>query len=289
MEHDMERGGLTRRQLIGGLTAALAAWHGGSHAAAPTLLLARDAPADVDPAGFLVSEKLDGVRALWDGRMLRTRSGLVVAAPGWFAARLPAVPLDGELWMGRGRFEPLCAAVRRRVPRDDEWRGIGLHAFDLPAAAGPFAARAARLLALARSAGSPSFAAVEQLRVADRAELRRRLDAVVHAGGEGLVLHRADAPFHTGRSDALLKLKPIDDADAVVVGHVPGRGRLAGRMGALQVRDADGRHFQIGTGFDDATRSDPPPVGSTVTYTHRGRTAYGVPRFASYLRVRPDL
>lgn len=285
----MERDGLTRRQLIGGLAGGLAAWHSGSRAAAPALLLAREAPADIDPAGYLVSEKLDGVRAFWDGRSLRTRSGITIAAPAWFVARLPAQSLDGELWMDRRRFEPLCAAVRRQVPRDSEWQRIGFHAFDLPDAPGPFAARATRLGDLVARLDAPSLVAVEQSTLRDRGALRQRLDAVVSAGGEGLMLHRADAPFHTGRSDALLKLKPIDDADAVVVGHVPGRGRLAGRMGALQVRDAEGRRFQLGTGFDDATRADPPPIGSTVTYTYRGRTAYGVPRFASYLRLRADL
>lgn len=286
----MERSsGVTRRQLIGGLAAGIVAWPGRGHSAAPAWTLAREAPVDIDPAGFLVSEKLDGVRALWDGRTLRTRSGLVLAAPAWFTAPLPKQALDGELWMGRSRFEPLCAAVRRQRPRDDEWRAIAFQGFELPGAQGPFADRAARLVELAQSAGSSSFAAVAQFRVADRADLRHRLDAVVRAGGEGLMLHRADAPFRTGRSDVLLKLKPIDDADALVVGHVPGRGRLAGRMGALQVRDADGMRFQIGTGFDDATRADPPPVGSVVTYTYRGRTAYGVPRFASFLRVRADL
>lgn len=285
----MERDGLTRRQLIGAFAGGLAAWHSGSRAAAPALMLAREAPADIDPAGFLVSEKLDGVRALWDGRALRTRNGLVLAAPAWFTAPLPTQALDGELWMGRGRFEPLCAAVRRQRPRDDEWRAVAFQGFDLPGAQGPFAERAARLVELAQSADPSSFAAVAQFRVADRADLKRRLDAVVRAGGEGLMLHRADAPFRTGRSDALLKLKPIDDADALVVGHVPGRGRLAGRMGALQVRTEDGTHFQIGTGFDEATRADPPPVGSTVTFTYRGRTAYGVPRFASFLRLRADL
>jgi DNA ligase-1 len=285
MGHD----GFTRRRLLGGLAATLATWHAAGEAAAPALTLARDAPADVDPTGFLVSEKLDGVRAFWDGRSLCTRSGIPIAAPRWFVARLPEAALDGELWMGRGTFEALCAAVRRRRPRDDEWRAVAFHVFELPGAAGPFAARAARLHELAAQANVASLVAVEQVGVPDRAGLRRRLDAVVRGGGEGLVLHRADAPFRTGRSAAVLKLKPVDDADAVVVGHVAGRGRLAGRMGALQVRDADGVQFQIGTGFDDATRADPPPLGSTVTYTYRGRTAYGTPRFASFLRMRADL
>jgi DNA ligase-1 len=286
-EHDM---GVTRRHLLAGLAAGLGVWNGVGRAAAlpPAFLLAREAADDVDPAGFLVSEKLDGVRAMWDGRSLRLRSGLGVAAPEWFTASLPAQPLDGELWLARGRFEPLCAAVRRQNPRDAEWRQISYRVFELPGAPGPFSARSDALRALTARANCAHLTAVEQSTVADRFALRRRLDDVVRAGGEGLVLHRADAPYHTGRSDALLKLKPIDDADAVVVGHVPGRGRFTGRMGALKVRSEEGAVFLIGTGFDDATRADPPAIGSTVTYTHRGRTANGVPRFASFLRVRGD-
>ena len=116
--------------------------------------------------------------------------------------------------------------------------------------------------------------------------LQRRLDEVVAAGGEGLMLHRADALYETGRSASLLKLKPLHDAEARVIGHVAGRGRHAGRMGALRVRSPAGVDFLLGTGFSDAERESPPPLGSWVTFTHRGFTADGVPRFASFLRVR---
>lgn len=280
---------LSRRSCL----AALAGWACSSAASAasgaPALLLAREGSLDVDPAGWLISEKYDGVRALWDGRALRFRSGLAVAAPGWFTARLPAQALDGELWLGRGRFEALAGAVRRQQPRDDEWRAISYRIFELPDAPGDFAARAARIRSVVARVGWAPLVAVEQQPVPDRAALRRRFDEVIAAGGEGLMLHRADAAYEAGRSGALLKLKPVQDAEAVVVGHVPGRGKHAGRLGALQVRGDDGTAFVIGTGFDDAQRASPPPVGSTVTYTYRGTTAAGVPRFASFLRVRADL
>ena len=113
-----------------------------------------------------------------------------------------------------------------------------------------------------------------------------RLDAVVAAGGEGLMLHRADAPYVTGRSDALLKLKPRLDAEATVLAHLPGRGRLVGMMGALLVETPSGVRFQLGTGFTDAERREPPPVGAQVTYVYRELTRDGVPRFASYWRRR---
>ena len=73
-----------------------------------------------------------------------------------------------------------------------------------------------------------------------------------------------------------------------MIGHQPGQGRHAGRLGALRVRDAQGRGFEIGTGFTDAQREDPVPLGATVTYTFRGRTVTGLPRFASFKRLRAD-
>lgn len=283
--------GLTRRALLAGLGIG---WAGAGlarsvSAVPPALLLARDAPDDVDPAGHLVSEKFDGVRAFWDGRTLRFRSGLPVAAPHWFVERLPEAPLDGELWLARGRFEALAGAVRRQAPRDEEWRAISYRIFELPGAPGPFAARAERVRAIVDRAAWAPLVAVDQAEVADRAALQARLDEVLRAGGEGLMLHRADAPYQAGRSDALLKLKAVHDADALVVGHLPGRGRLAGKMGALRVRDEHGAVFLIGSGFDDALRADPPALGRTVTYSYRGRTAAGLPRFASFLRVRHDV
>jgi DNA ligase-1 len=282
----------TRRRFTGLVSVALAlplAFRPGRAAAradSVPLLLAREAASDTDPAGYLVSEKFDGVRALWDGQTLRFRSGLPVPAPGWFTARLPAVRLDGELWLARGGFEAGSGFVRRQTPRDDEWRQMHYLLFEQPGGAGDFALRAARLREIARATDWPQLVAVEQVPVADREALQRRLVAVVRAGGEGLVLHRADAPYRTGRGADLLKLKPLHDAEAVVVGHQAGQGRLAGCMGALRVRTAGGAEFLLGTGFSDAQRADPPPTGTLVTYTYRGRTAQGLPRFASFLRLR---
>ena len=252
---------------------------------APPIALLSEARPDIDPAGYLVSEKLDGVRAIWDGSGLRFRSGRPVAAPGWFTEALPPVALDGELWGGRERFDVVSGTVRRSTPDDAGWRALRLMVFDLPGATGDFATRAARIAALAAASRSAVWTAVEQAQLPDRAALHRRLDSVVRGGGEGLVLHRADALWSPGRSSALWKLKPLQDAEAQVLAHEPGRGRLADVMGALRVRTADGVEFRVGTGFTDAERRDPPPVGSWISYTHRGLTPSGVPRFASYWRL----
>jgi DNA ligase-1 len=124
--------------------------------------------------------------------------------------------------------------------------------------------------------------------VIDRPSLQAHLAAVLKAGGEGLMLHRADAPYESGRSDTLLKLKPWLDAEAIVVGHRPGKGKYAGQLGALRVQLPDGRLFSLGTGFTDAQRRAPPPIGATVTYRYRELTASGLPRFASFVRLREE-
>ncbi len=254
--------------------------------ATPRALLANVANINIDPAPYLISEKYDGVRALWDGKTLRSRAGNVIAAPAWFIAKLPSRPLDGELWAARGQFEKLSGAVRKMTPQDDEWRQIKYMVFELPDAPGTFAERYEQIKQIVAQANFPQLVAVEQFRLPDNAALRRKLEEIVRAGGEGLMLHRADAPYVTGRNDALLKLKPLEDAEATVIGYVPGKGKYTGKMGALQVETADGKRFNIGTGFTDAVRANPPAIGTVITFTYRGLTKNGLPRFASYLRIR---
>lgn len=252
----------------------------------PALLQAMVHAPHFDPRRYLVSEKLDGVRAIWDGQRLRFRSGRPIAAPAWFVAGLPQQALDGELWLGRGRFDELSGLVRSEVPNDAAWRAVRYLVFELPGASGHFAERAATIERLVQQAALPWLQAVQQRRVDGRATLQQWLDDVVRAGGEGLMLHLADAAYTTGRSEVLLKLKPALDAEALVVGHRPGRGRLTGLLGALEMQLPDGRRFLLGTGLSDAQRRDPPPIGSIVSYRYRGLTSTGLPRFASYLRLR---
>lgn len=277
--------GLLRALMLGlALLAPVAATAG----AAPEILLANVYRAQVDVTQYLVSEKLDGVRALWDGRSLRFRSGKPIHAPAWFLAGLPQQALDGELWMGRGSFEQLSGAVRKEIPVDGEWRQVRYMIFELPGASGSFRERVDQISLLVRQANVSWLQQVEQFRVADDASLRQRFAAVVAAGGEGLMLHRADAVYETGRSDTLLKLKPWLDADAEVVGHRAGKGRHAGSLGALLVRTPEGKTFLLGTGFSDELRRNPPPIGAWVSYRYRELTSTGLPRFASFLRTRED-
>ncbi len=252
------------------------------------LLLAKVYNDDVDPRDYWVSEKLDGVRAFWDGRRLISRNGYPFRAPPWFTRGFPETPMDGELWMGRNTYDALSAAVRRTEPVDAEWRKIGFMVFDLPAAAGHFTQRYERLARIVTGTASPHLRLVEQFRVADKHELLEQLDDLVREGAEGLMLHRADSVYTAGRSDDLLKLKLYQDAEAVVIAHNPGKGKYAGRMGSLLVETGEGKRFYIGSGFSDEQRLSPPPPGAVITYKYYGLTSNGIPRFASFLRVRDE-
>ena len=258
-------------------------------AAAPELLLAEVDDGTVDPAAYWVSEKYDGVRAFWDGQVLRFRSGRPIAAPAWFVAALPAVPLDGELWLGRGQFTTLVGIVRKTRPVDAEWRQVRYLLFELPGAPGSFTERRAALAQIAVRQNVAWLVAAPQFRVADRTELAAALQGVLAEGGEGLMLHRADAPYQSGRSAVLLKVVPEREAEATVLGYIAGKGALRGQMGALRVRSAAGVEFVLGSGFTLAERRDPPPIGSRVTYRYRELGENGVPRFARYLRRFPEL
>ncbi|TXG97090.1 MAG: DNA ligase [Rhodocyclaceae bacterium] len=256
--------------------------------AAPEILLANVYRNEIDPAPYLVSEKLDGVRAIWDGQSLKTRSGRLIKAPAWFVDALPVVALDGELWIARQRFDEVSGIVRREVPIDAEWRKVRYMLFELPGAGGTFAERVEQMQAIIAKAKVPWLHVIEQRPAVNQENLKKWLARVVKQGGEGLMLHRADAPYETGRSDTLLKLKPALDDEGVVIRHLPGKGKYEGMLGALEIRLADGKLLRLGSGFSDEQRKNPPQPGAVVTYRYRDLTANGVPRFATFLRVRDE-
>ena len=241
-----------------------------------------------DASLYRVSEKLDGVRAYWNGRELLSRSGHRFSAPDWFVAGFPDSPLDGELWLGRGNFEALSAAVRRYQAVDSEWRNIRFMVFDLPASTQPFEARLRVLQQLIPSSQSTYLQLIEQRLVNDNAELAEWLSQVDTDGGEGLMLRHRHSVYQTGRNQDLLKLKQFQDAEAQVLAHLPGLGKYQGMLGALLVETPDGRRFKLGTGFSDQQRQQPPPIGATITYRYQGKTSQQLPRFASFMRIRNE-
>lgn len=270
------------------LSAWVLLWMATAQAARPPALELVDVyPGHLDLSRYWVSEKFDGVRGYWDGRQLWTRGGQHVDVPDWFTAGWPDTAMDGELWVGYGKFSHASAIVRSADADAALWHEVSYHVFDLPGRGGGFDARVPAIRKVVARIDEPWVRAIRQFHVADGKALQAALKRVLDKGGEGLVLHRGDAAYEAGRGVGLYKLKPYRDAEAKVIGVHPGQGRLDGMMGSLQVRTPEGREFAIGTGFSDAERADPPRIGAWITYRYNGLTATGLPRFARFLHMRP--
>ena len=185
--------------------------------------------------------------------------------------------------MGRGTFERRSGIVRRQATRDDAWCGVRYMVFDLPGRAGTFDQRLVHLQELLSGVETSRIELVEQFRIADDAELMALLDRIVACGGEGLMLRKGDSHYRRGRSDDLLKLKLHQLAEAVVVAHLPGRGKYTGMLGSLVVEMPDGSRFKLGTGFTrrkSLAAHLPSALRSRTSTTARPATAFS--RFASF-------
>jgi DNA ligase-1 len=285
------RGDAAEETRIGGALPqrpAKSAAEGADEDSGPPLLLAESWDNATDLTDWWMSEKLDGVRAYWDGKQFLSRQGNIYHAPDWFIEGLPAVPLDGELWIDRKKFQRTVSIVRRQ-DKSDLWKEVRYLIFDAPAATGGFEDRLAFLKdALAK--GTTKFASQHaHERCKSLEALRAELARIEALAGEGLMLRQPGSKYVAGRSSSLLKVKTFHDAEAVVIGHQAGAGRHQGRMGALLVRLPNGTDFAIGTGFSDRERENPPAVGATVTFRYQELSDAGVPRFPSWVGLRLDV
>lgn len=253
----------------------------------PSILLAERWENDVDLTGWWMSEKLDGLRAYWDGKQFLSRQGNLFHAPDWFMSGLPDVPLDGELWIARKTFQRASGIVRRQ-DKSDLWREVTYVVFDAPAMPAPFEERTAFLTDHLKRHAPPHARAHEQVRCLGVDHLRSELVRVESLGGEGLMLRQPGSKYEGGRSSTLLKVKTFHDDEARVIDHVPGKGKHKGRLGAVMVELKNGTRFSVGTGFSDVERSNPPPVGSLITFRYQELSDGGVPRFPSFVGVRVD-
>ncbi len=253
----------------------------------PDVMLAEIYKQGIDVSQYWISEKLDGVRARWDGQQLISRGGMVFSPPAWFIAGFPSIPLDGELWIARGRYEDTSSIVRKKEPHEG-WRAIRLMVFDLPEHGGAFHQRVFAMRQLIEQADAPYLSIIAQQMVNSEEELRERFQAVLNRKGEGLMLHRKTAQYARGRTHDLLKLKPFTDAEATVIGYRPGKGKFSGQVGSLKVRSDQGVIFYVGSGLSNEQRRNPPPLHSRITFRYQGLTKYGVPRFPVFLRIRNE-
>lgn len=254
---------------------------------APKLLLAHSWDGEKDLTGWWLSEKLDGVRAYWDGTKFISRLGNAYNAPDWFRREMPPVSLDGELWIERGSFNRVVGAVKKHSPIQREWEPVRYYVFDVPTLGGGFEYRMSSIANLAKD--FPFIVPVPHLPCEGNDALRIQLQYMDSIGAEGLMARMPGSFYEGKRSSTLLKIKSFKDAEAIVLSYQAGKGKHAGRMGALRCRMLpDGPLFKIGTGFSDHDRENPPKVGSTVSFAYQELTKDGVPRFPSFMRVRND-
>ncbi|MFT7008359.1 MAG: DNA ligase-1 [Colwellia sp.] len=238
---------------------------------------------------YWLSEKLDGMRGYWNGTDLLTRQGNLVHSPKWFTKNWPNTIIDGELWVKRNYFQQTLSCVRKKKIDEICWQFVRFMIFDLPEHGGTFTQRITAMQKLTTKVSSPYLSMIEQFKLATDEQLDQSLNNVTKNNGEGLMLHLGGAYYHVGRTDNIMKLKKHDDAEAVVIAHIEGKGKYKGILGSIQVKTVEGIIFKIGSGFTDKERHQPPAIGSLITFKYNGKTKAGIPRFARYFRIREQI
>ncbi|NLS12662.1 DNA ligase [Vibrio sp. SM6] len=252
----------------------------------PIVTLASEYDADIRLADYWMSEKLDGIRAFWNGYALLTRSGKPIHAPTWFTEPLPEFPLDGELWIARNAFNDVQKTVLDNEPDDAAWRDLFFMVFDTPHVPSVFPERLAKLEQWHKESPVKHVKVVSHRSIASESALFDYLESVVDQGGEGIMLRKLDTRYRVGRSDDLIKVKRHQSQEVTVIGYKAGKGRLDGLLGSLWVESDDGLRFYVGSGFSDEQRRSPPVLGSKITIHHNGVTHNGIPRFARFAHIR---
>ncbi len=239
--------------------------------------------------GWLASEKLDGVRAYWDGRNLLSRNGKILAAPGGWSAHFPPFALDGELYTSRGEFEKIQSIVMDKTPNVTAWSEVKFYVFDVPEAGGGLLERLSELekfIAKNPQAGQ-NLEIIKQIKVKDNAEFEAFAKHIIAEGGEGAVAREPNVPYERKRSKNALKYKKFKDAECEVTAINAGAGKYAGLMGSVTCKAIgneglnsgsgekakDGVKFKVGSGFSDRDRANPPKIGSIITYKYQNLTA----------------
>jgi len=239
---------------------------------------------DQNITGWVMSEKLDGIRAYWDGQHLISRGGKIIHAPKWFLKDYPPFAIDGELWTKRGDFENISSIVRDKTASED-WKYIKHYIFEVPNAEGNLSKRLFKVQAYESSI----IKIIPQYDIKNKADMKNFLNFVEQKGGEGIVVRDPKALYINKRTSKALKIKSFLDDECKVVGIKDGNGKFQNMMGSLECVLSDGTHFNIGSGFTKQERKHPPKVGEIVTFKYKEMTKYHKPRFPVFLRIRNDI
>lgn len=240
---------------------------------------------EIELSQYFVSEKLDGFRGYWDGKVLKSKTGYAYNPPEWFIQNLGDQPLDGELWLGRDQFSEIIPILNSTENQDD-WHKVSYMIFDMPNINKPFKGRVEYMENHINALNLKHVKMIPQQRVQNKEALNKLLENVVALRGEGLMLHHEDAYYGSGRVNHLLKVKKHDEGKGIIIGYKPGKGKYTGMVGALVVELEDGMIINVGSGLTDEMRANPPKVGETIAFIHNGLTNHGKPRFTRFKRMR---
>ncbi len=256
-------------------------------ASKPELLLLKAYEEGLEVKGWLMSEKLDGVRAYWDGKKLLSRSGKEFAVPTWFIQDFPPFSIDGELWSKRGDFERISSITSQKEAHDG-WKNLTYNIFEVPNQKGGLLQRLEVLKNYLEKKTNTPIRIIKQLTCKDSIHLKTFLKEVEDKGGEGLVIRNPDALYIAKRTSEALKVKSFQDSECEVVGYKNGEGKFQDKVGSITCKLEDGKILHVGSGLDDTQRVNPPKVGTLITFKYQGLTKNGLPRFPVFLRVRKE-
>ena len=252
------------------------------HASKPNLLLLKTYK-DQNISGWVMSEKLDGIRAYWDGKNLISRGGKIINAPKWFIEDYPTFEIDGELWTKRGDFENISSIVRDKIP-SDKWGEITHHVFEVPNIKGKLFERLAKV----KPYENKHLKIIKQIKIKNKNHLENFLKEIENKKGEGVVVRDPNKPYIDKRTSSALKVKTFHDMECEVIGYKDGKGKFENMMGSIICELENEVLFNIGSGFTIKQRKNPPKIGKMVTFKYKEFTKYGKPRFPVFLRVRDE-
>jgi len=251
----------------------------------PDLLLLKTYKDGLHVNGWVMSEKLDGVRAFWDGEKLISRGGKVFKAPKWFIKDFPPFAIDGELWSKRGNFENILSIVKKQKTHKG-WEQLTYNIFEVPNQKGGLFSRLSVLKSYLDKSPNQYIKVIKQSTCKDKNHLKTFLKEIENKGGEGVVVRNPDTPYIAKRTSQALKVKSFDDAECKVTGYNEGKGKYQGLLGSLKCKMRDKKILTIGSGFSDQERINPPKLGTIITFKYQGLTKKGKPRFPVFVRVR---
>ncbi|QFR48869.1 DNA ligase [Sulfurimonas lithotrophica] len=245
----------------------------------PNLFLLNTYTDDKNISGWYMSEKLDGVRAYWDGEKLISRGGKVFNPPTFFIKNFPKHKLDGELWSKRNDFENISSIVKTKKS-NEKWKELTYNIFEVPSARGSLLQR------LSNVKETKYLKLIKQIKVKNKEHLKEFLSTIEKQGGEGVVVRDGSLPYYTGRDNNSLKVKSYQDAECKVVSFNNGNGKYKNKLGSLNCKLKSDKIIKIGSGFSDKQRKNPPKIGSIITFKYYGLTSKGNPKFPVFLRQR---